>query len=502
MIRKITSTLLIVLAVSLATVGEVPPKYEFRAAWVATVNNIDWPSKPGLSIEKQKEEALALLDLMAENGLNAVIFQLRPTADSFYPSQLEPWSRYLTGTPGKDPGYDPLKFWIDEAHKRKLEFHAWINPFRIAQKATEELSSSSIVFQHPEWVVEYGGKLYFNPALDETRQFIAAVVRDILQRYDIDAIHCDDYFYPYPVAGVPFPDAADFAQNPRHFGPDQLADWRRNNVDLTIQLLSKTIKETKPWVKFGISPFGVWRNNDQDPRGSMTRAGVTNYDDLYADILKWLEQGWIDYITPQLYWQIGHPAADYLSLIDWWSQNAFQRDVYIGLGLYRIDAKSATEEWTRPDQMPQQIRLTRTTPNIKGSSLYSVKHLKRNLLGLQDSLQNKLFATPALTPQMPWIDPATPQSPRKLKKRGRKLKWKKPSFNNPMDEAIRYIVYKTPAGKKPDLNDPRSIYTITNEQHLKLDRRKGKRRPYDFRVTALGKLNNESRATKAKTLKY
>jgi len=502
MIRKITSALLILFSYTCLVRAEVPPKYEFRAAWVATVNNIDWPSKPGLSIQRQKEEAIALLDLMVKNGLNAVIFQVRPTADAFYPSKLEPWSRYLTGTPGKDPGYDPLKFWIEEAHKRNLEFHAWINPYRIAQKADEELSSSSIIFQHPDWVIEYGGKLYFNPALEETRQFIAQVVRDMVSRYDIDAIHCDDYFYPYPVAAVAFPDALDFAKNPRHFAPDQLEDWRRNNVDLTIQLLSKTIKETKPWVKFGISPFGVWRNIDKDPRGSMTKAGVTNYDDLYADILKWLKYGWIDYVTPQLYWQIGHPAANYLTLIDWWSQNAFNRDVYIGLGLYRIDAKSTIPEWTQPNQMPEQIRLTRETPNIKGSSLYSVKHLNRNLLGLQDSLQHKLFATPALTPPMPWIDPIEPRTPINLKKSGRKLKWTKPAFKNEMDEAFRYIVYRTTAGQKPDFNDARSIYTITDQQQIKVGRGKGKRHRYDFRVTAIGKLNNESKATEAKTIKY
>jgi uncharacterized lipoprotein YddW (UPF0748 family) len=502
MMHKLTSALLFLFCFSNFASAEIPPKYEFRAAWVATVNNIDWPSKPGLSIQQQKEEAIALLDLMVKNGLNTVIFQVRPTADAFYPSQLEPWSRYLTGTPGQNPGYDPLQFWIEEAHKRNLEFHAWINPYRIAQKADEPMASSSIIFQHPGWVIEYGGKLYFNPALEETRQFIANVVRDLVSRYDIDAVHCDDYFYPYPVAAVAFPDALDFAKNPRHFQVDQLADWRRDNVDLTIRLLSETIKETKPWVKFGISPFGVWRNIDKDPRGSMTRAGVTNYDDLYADILKWLKNGWIDYITPQLYWQIGHPAANYLTLIDWWSQNAFNRDVYIGLGIYRIDANSKTPEWTQPGQVPEQIRLTRTTANIKGSAFFSAKQLKRNLLGLQDSLQQKLFATPALTPPMPWIDSTAPQSPQKLKKKGRKLKWEKPSFKNKMDEATRYIVYKTKAGKHPDFNDPRSIYTITDQQQIKIERSKGKHQRYDFRVSAIGKLNNESKATKAKTIKY
>ena len=502
MMRNVFILLFVALTLSGFAQNQPSPKYEFRAAWVATVNNIDWPSKPGLSVQQQKTEAIELLDLLAENGMNAVIFQVRPTADSFYPSKLEPWSRYLTGTPGKDPGYDPLKFWIDEAHKRHMEFHAWINPFRVAQSANEPLSTSHIAFEHPEWIVKYGGKLYFNPALEETRQFIAAVVKDIVLHYDVDAIHCDDYFYPYPVAGEAFPDAIQFATNPYHFGPDQLEDWRRHNVDLTIQLLAKTIKGTKPWVKFGISPFGVWRNIDKDSRGSMTRAGVTNYDDLYADILKWMQYGWIDYVTPQLYWHIGHPAANYITLIDWWSKNAFGRDVYIGHGLYRIEDNSSTPEWTQPGQMPEQIRLTRQTPGIQGSVFYSAKHFKRNLLGLQDCLQTNFYARQALVPPMPWIDHLPPQSPVKFKKRGRKLKWAKGDFSNPMDEPKRYIVYKNKVGKQLNEDDARSIYMITEDTEIKLARRKGQKERYEFRVTALDRLNNESKATKPAVIKW
>ncbi|WP_372773159.1 glycoside hydrolase family 10 protein [Mangrovibacterium sp.] len=478
------------------------PKYEFRAAWVATVNNIDWPSKPGLSVQQQKTEAIELLNLMDKNGLNAVILQIRPAADAFFPSQLEPWSRYLTGTPGEDPGYDPLKFWIDEAHKRQMEFHAWFNPFRVAQRADEPLSSSHIAFNQPEWIIKYGGKLYFNPALEETRQFIAKVVKEVVANYDIDAVHFDDYFYPYPVAGEVFPDLNQFAANPRQFRPDQLADWRRDNVDQTIQLLSKTIKETKPWVKFGISPFGVWRNADKDARGSKTKAGVTNYDDLYADILKWLQNGWIDYVTPQIYWQIGHTAADYKTLIDWWAENSFNRDVYIGHALYKIDANSSTPEWTQPDQLPKQIQLTRTTPAIHGSAFYSVIHLKRNLLGLQDKLQNQLYPLPALSPTMPWIDYTPPKPPLKFKKRGRKLKWEKPEFNHPMDEATRYIVYKNKVGAKLNEADVQSIYAITGLSEIRIEKRKSKKEKYEFRVTALDRLNNESPATKPAAVKW
>lgn len=477
------------------------PKFEFRAAWVATVNNIDWPSKPGLSIKEQQAEAIELLDLMVENGLNAVILQVRPCADAFYPSQLEPWSSYLTGTQGQDPGWDPLAFWIQEAHDRNLEFHAWINPFRVAQKADDPLSTKHVAFDFPEWIVEYGGKLYFNPALEETRLFIAQVVQDLVSRYDVDAIHCDDYFYPYPVAGEVFPDAIQFATNPRHFKPDQIDDWRRNNVDLTVQLISQTIKETKPWVKFGISPFGVWRNIDKDARGSMTQAGVTNYDDLYADILKWLKYGWIDYVTPQLYWRIGHPVVNYITLIDWWNENSFNRDVYIGHALYRIDANSKTEEWREADQIPKQIELTRSASNVQGSAFYSVKHLKRNLLGLQDKLQTQLYATPALVPPMPWIDFRAPATPKWDKKGRRKLSWEAPAFKDSADAAVRYILYRTEKGKTFSQEDVLEIYTITKEQFLKLKRQKGKKKRYEFRISALDRLNNESPASEPVVIK-
>lgn len=495
---------LLFLIVAGAAMGQsaMPPKFEFRGAWVATVNNIDWPSKPGLTVAQQKAEAIALLNLMEKNGMNAVIFQVRPASDAFYPSALEPWSRYLTGTPGQSPGYDPLQFWIEEAHKRLMEFHAWFNPYRVAQRASEPLASTHVAFKHPEWIVTYGGKLYFNPALPETREYIARVVKDVVSRYDIDAVHFDDYFYPYPVAGEAFPDAAQFAANPGHFGPGQLADWRRHNVDLTIQLLSKTIKETKPWVKFGISPFGVWRNNDKDPRGSATRGGVSNYDDLYADILKWLQNGWIDYVTPQLYWQIGHPAADFATLCNWWAANAFNRDVFIGHALYKIEANASVAEWKDPNQMPRQIELTRTVPGISGSALYSAVHLKRDLLGLQNRLQSDLYRTPALVPTMPWIDLTPPQSPGKLKKRGRKLVWSKPAFNNKLDEARSYIVYKTPVGERLNMADPRSIYAITTATKLHVAKRKGKKQKYEFRVSALDRLNNESSATQPQIIKW
>ncbi|MDO8929209.1 MAG: family 10 glycosylhydrolase, partial [Bacteroidota bacterium] len=225
--------------------AQLAPKREFRAVWVATVNNIDWPSKPGISSEQQKKEAVEILNMHQKSGMNAIIMQIRPASDAFYPSELEPWSRYLTGTPGKapEPFYDPLQFWIEECHNRNMEFHAWLNPFRVAQYASEPLASNHIAFKHPEWIVNYGGKLYFDPGLPQTRDFVVQVVNDIVARYDVDAIHFDDYFYPYPLK-EDFPDENSFAQYNRGFLFGQKADWRRDNVDLTIKMLSENIKKT------------------------------------------------------------------------------------------------------------------------------------------------------------------------------------------------------------------------------------------------------------------
>lgn len=480
----------------------IPPKYEFRAAWVATVNNIDWPSRPGLSADQQKQEAAGMLDMLRKNGINAVIFQGRPAGDAFYPSKLEPWSRYLTGTPGKDPGYDPLAFWIDECHKRNMEFHLWCNPYRVAQHTTEPLAAGHIAFQHPEWIVSYGGKLYFNPGLPETRAFIVEVVKDVVSRYDVDAIHFDDYFYPYPVAGVPFPDLLTYYQYPGPFRPDQINDWRRNNVDETIRLLSEAIKNTKPWVKFGISPFGVWRNQADDARGSLTMAGTTNYDHLYADILKWQQSGWIDYVLPQLYWQIGHPSVNFELLCHWWNENRFDRGLYIGQALYKSEYNSTVPEWRQPDQLTRQIRLMRKIDGIGGGAFYSAKHLQRDLMGFQDSLQRDLYHYPALVPPMKWIDDQPPARLDKPKKRGQEIRWKSKKAKTEMDRPVRYVIYKTQKGETFNPDDPRSILLITQSTKIKLEESDGKREAYEFRVSALDRLNNESELSRPVKIKW
>ena len=482
--------------------SQTSPKREFRASWIATVSNIDWPSKPGLSIARQQQEAIVLLNKLQQVGMNAVIFQIRPSADAFYPSDLEPWSRYLTGTPGLDPGYDPLQFWIDQCHKRNMEFHAWFNPFRVALKYDEPLASNHIAFQHQDWIIKYGNSLYFDPGLPETRQFITDVVIDVVRRYDIDAVHFDDYFYPYPIIGENFPDSASFNKYRTGFSDKQLEDWRRHNVDTTIEMISRAIKSIKPWVKFGISPFGVWRNQENDPRGSQTTAGNTSYDHLYADVIKWAEKGWIDYLLPQLYWQIGHPAANFKVLCEWWKMHAYGRALYIGHALYKSDPISSILEWRQSNQLPQQVRLTRQIPEINGSAFFSAKHFYRDIIGFQDSLENNLYAYPALVPEMSWIDNQAPQTPRKVKSGwGKTLKWKVRKTANEMDKSVLFIVYKNRVGEKFNPNDSRFIDQITKE--TKVETKKGnKKEKFEYRVSALDRLHNESKISNPVIITY
>lgn len=399
--KKYLFTLFLVLPFSIFAQPSLNDKnvFEFRAVWVATVVNIDWPSKTGLSNQAQKDEFDALLDMHQKNGMNAIIMQVRPSGDALYPSELEPWSEYLTGKQGQAPSpfYDPLSYMIEATHKRGMEFHAWINPYR----AVFDVNKSSIANNHlsklhPEWFLTYGDKKYFNPGLKEVWDHTNKVVHDLVARYDLDAVHMDDYFYPYKIPGKEFPDEATYQKNGRGLSKD---DWRRSNCDTIVKQLSNTIHQVKPGVQFGISPFGVWRNQSTDPRGSKTKA-TTNYDDLYADILLWLEKDWIDYVAPQLYWEQGHALADYNELIEWWNRNSYGKNLYIGHGIYRAGSNSA---WKSPNQIPNQITKMRSLKNTHGSAYFSSASFKTNANGWNDSLQNNYYKNPALIAPLEWL---------------------------------------------------------------------------------------------------
>jgi uncharacterized lipoprotein YddW (UPF0748 family) len=377
------------------------PRIEFRGVWVATVDNIDWPTKGNYNSDSQKAEYIKLLDMHQRNGMNAVIVQIRPAADAFYPSQYEPWSEWLTGKQGQPPVpyYDPLQFMIEEAHKRGLEFHAWCNPYR-AEFAIgkSSISPTHITRVHPEWFLPYGTVRLFDPGNKDAQQYVVRVIRDIVSRYDIDAIHFDDYFYPYRIAGKEFPDSVSFRLYGNGMNKD---DWRRSNTDSIILALSKAIKEEKKYCRFGISPFGVWRNADKDSTGSNSKAGQTNYDDLYANIILWLKEGWIDYVAPQLYWEFEHAHAPYGPLLDWWNKHTYGRHCYIGLGIFKA---SSNASWRNKDELPRMIRELRDMPNVQGAIYFSSKSFERNPNGWNDSLQNNYYKYPAIIPSMPWID--------------------------------------------------------------------------------------------------
>jgi uncharacterized lipoprotein YddW (UPF0748 family) len=376
------------------------PKPEFRGVWIASVDNIDWPLKGMTNPDSQRVEFIRQLDMHKSNGMNAVIVQVRPAADAFYPSQLEPWSQWLTGVQGQPPSpyYDPLEFMIKETHKRGMEFHAWCNPYRADFKiGASSIAPNHVTKIHPEWFLDYGDKKYFDPASKEVQKFVVQVVTDIIHRYDVDAIHMDDYFYPYRITGKEFPDDDSYKRSKSKLNKD---DWRRSNVDSIMKMLSIAIKKEKPWVQFGISPFSVWRNKDKDPRGSDSKAGQTNYDDLYADILLWLKEKWVDYVAPQLYLEIGHDKIDYAKMLEWWSKNSYGRNLYIGLGIYRSGSNAA---WRNPNELPNQIKLLRQYPNVQGSIYFSSKSFNSNPNGWSDSLRNNYYKLQAATPQMDWL---------------------------------------------------------------------------------------------------
>ncbi|MFS7880262.1 glycoside hydrolase family 10 protein [Streptomyces asiaticus] len=348
----------------------------FRGMWLATVANRDWPSRPGLPAERQRAELLGFLDTAVSRRLNAVVFQVRPTADALWPSPYEPWAECLTGVQGRDPGWDPLGTAVREAHRRGLELHAWFNPYRIANHTDpSRLIPTHPARVHPEWVVPYGGKLYYNPGLPEVRRFVQDAMLDAVARYDIDAVHWDDYFYPYPVAGQVFDDDAAYERHGAGF-PDRAA-WRRNNIDRLVYETAVRVKRLKRRVRFGISPFGVWRNHATDPLGSATTAGVQTYDDLYADTRGWVRRGWLDYVVPQVYWNIGFAAADYAVLVPWWSEAVRDTGVnlYIGEALYKAGDPAQPAPWQDPAELSRHLTFDRGFPQVRGNVYFSAKEV-------------------------------------------------------------------------------------------------------------------------------
>ncbi|RRQ48889.1 glycosyl hydrolase [Maribacter algicola] len=376
------------------------PKKEFRGVWIATVVNIDWPKNGTDSVAKQKEDYLKILDFYKNLHYNAVIVQVRAAGDAFYPSEFAPWSRFLTGTEGENTKWedDPLPWMIEQAHLRGMEFHAWLNPYRATfDLKTDILSPDHDYNLNPDWMVKYGTKYYYNPGLPQVQEKLTSIIKELTLTYDIDGIHFDDYFYPYTIKDEVFNDSITFYNCSQ---PQQsLPDWRRSNVDSLIRKSYTAIKDIKPWVSFGVSPFGVWKNKSTDPRGSETQAGQTTFENLYADPLLWMEKGWLDYIAPQIYWSLDLPVASHKTLVDWWANNSENSYVYIGNGAYKV-RNNSDQAWEKKKELPNQFKLARQTPEISGNILFSAKSLMDKNEDVVTYLGRKYYKWPALTPEV------------------------------------------------------------------------------------------------------
>ncbi len=471
------------------------PKRETRGLWVSTIHNLDWPSSRYASPKEQQEEFVRLVNLASSCHINTLYIQVRNASDAFYESSIEPWSQWLTGKQGQvpKPFWDPLAFMLEECHKRNIELHAWINPFRaVSHTDFSSVSKQHISKKKKEWCFQYDKTIYLDPGIPEVRAYICAVVKDITDRYDIDGIHFDDYFYPSETGGKFIDDNKSFFKYNEH-GLNK-EDWRRENINQLIDTVNQTIKECKSYVKFGISPIAVWRHDHRDPiYGSDTYGGQAAYDDLYADVRLWLEKGWIDYVAPQLYHRIGHKLADFSTLEKWWTANAFGKHVYTGHALYKL-AKGEEQGWDSPKELIDQIKINRNNDKTTGISLYRALSYSINPWNIQDSLRQTYFKYPSLPAPMPWLDSIPPNAPDALRTTIEdtfvSLLWSAPHKAKDGDEAYQYIVYKFPAQTAIDFDDPKYILTITKQTGY-LDRFIENKNCF-YVIRALDRLHNES----------
>lgn len=489
-LKNQTVILLLILLAGFVCDASAQAKREFRGAWIQCVNG----QFLGMSTQTMQQTLTYQLDELKKDGVNAIIFQVRPECDALYQSSMEPWSRFLTGAQGKSPSpyWDPLAWMVEQCHKRGMELHAWINPYRAKTKTTKELASSHVAIRHPEWVFSYDGQFILNPGIPECRDYICNVVADIVRRYDVDGLHMDDYFYPYPVAGQSIDDGRQFRAY--NNGIKDIGDWRRYNVNVFIKQMFETIKSVKPWVKFGVAPFGIYRNKKSSPIGSNTN-GLQNYDDLYADVLLWVNNGWVDYNVPQLYWEIGHKAADYDTLIRWWNTHAGKRHLYIGEDIERTTKKADLKN-PNINQMSAKYRLHNEMNNVKGTVLWYAKAAVDNIGNYGMVLRNSYWKNPALQPEMPFIDDKAPKKVRKMKvintEDGPVLFWTAPKGKGWKDEAVKYVVYRFGQGEQVNTNDPSKIVAITYNTFYNI--KENGRAVYV--VTALDRMSNESKGKK------
>ena len=492
-------TLSFVLALCLAAAGlfaQELPKREFRGAWLHIVGNQQIKT---MTREQIQEWFVRTLDALEAQGCNAVVFQVRPQADAFYASEIEPWTRFLTGEQGvaPDPFWDPLQFMIDQCHARGMELHAWLNPYRVTSTDQEQLAPEHIYFKRPEIFKRYGKQLYFDPGEPESVAHTVRVIADIVTRYDVDGIHFDDYFYPYPVKFEEFHDDASFTKYAAAQGFEywQKGDWRRHNVETLIHAVNDTIKAIKPWVRFGISPFGIHRNLKDTPDGSGSRTnGLSNYEELFADVPAWAEKGYIDYIVPQLYWRIGHPAADYDELIHWWNNQDYKGQLYIGQSIGTFGERDLDNPAV--SQTARKMQLVRDLPNVDGNVWWPGWSLAAEPRGfaLADSLRLVYQRHPALIPAYTDLDAVAPAPVASIKASGKGITWQPADTDDVLQQPHFYVVYRFKAGEKIDLSESSHIVRITREARYKpAGRRDG---TSQYVVTVVDRCWNESEPSK------
>ena len=474
------------LAFALVTAAQELPLREFRGAWLHIVGN---DRMRRMSQDEVREWLAGTLDSLQRCGCNAVFFQVRPEADAFYISDLEPWTRYLTGTQGKapDPLWDPLRFMVEQCHSRGMELHAWLNPYRVTLNSTESLVSSHIARKNPGIFKKYSGQVYFDPGEPASREHVVKVVRDIVTRYDVDGIHFDDYFYPYPVNGRSFPDDDTFAKYGKGKGFRSKDDWRRNNTAVLIHETQQAIKEIKPWVRFGVSPFGIHRNASEWPEGSRTN-GLSCYNELYADAPAWAEAGDVDYLAPQLYWKIGHKQADYEILVNWWNDLRSKGHLYIGQSIETFGEPDLKNPGTT--QLARKMELTRDLPEVDGNVWWPGWSLADGTLGLADSLAQRYQRSPALIPAYTDIDDVPPPPVSDIWASGGFVRWRVEPAEDPMQEPHFFIVRRFGMEETADLSDPSHIVAVTRDTSYEtVDDEDG---PFFYVVTVVDRCWNES----------
>lgn len=479
------------------------PKREFRGAWLHVIGQTQYQK---MSTDKCKKYICSQLDKLWDAGCNVAIFQVRPTADALYESEIELWSSWLTGKRGRrpNPAWDPLQFAIDEAHKRGMELHAWLNPYRVTSSSKEVLPKEHLANKEPDRFVKFNGQIFFDPAYPENREYIATIIRDIVSRYDIDAIHLDDYFYPYPNGRNKFNgDGKSYEKFGNGMNRD---DWRRQNVDLLIELLHKTIKAEKSWVRFGISPFGIWRNKKNDSRGSDS-SGLQNYDDLYADVLLWDEKGWIDYLAPQLYWQLDLKAAPTRKLMKWWNDNVRNAHLYIGQEVKRtMDTADPGNNDT--NELDTKVRMSRELSNVSGNIWWHGYWVTDNYKGVADSLALKYQSSLALPPAYGSSHQASAVKNLHREKHDGKtfIVWNHPDDfagygaaergeDDRATDVVKYVVYQFFKGEEIDLGDPQTIIAITPFNRICIDETDEE---MIFVVTPVDRMNREGKPSKIK----